>query len=518
MAAPHCYNFTMHWHGLSQRMAPFADGTPQAAQWPIPCRHFFDYEIFPLGKEPGTYFYHSHVGFQAISASGALIIKDKEGFCPYHYDEEIVWNIGDYFNQTDHDIEFGLTNTTFKWSGETNAVLLNGVGVATGETAGEGDCQLPVIEVDPGKTYRFRFIGATALSMVQIGIVDHDNFTIIEADGAYTKPHREHFMQLSSGQRFDTIFKAKEESELNGQRDYLIQMETKDRPAVYQGYGVLRYSGGAPEITTAPPKAPLTLSNATYDWCEYSLEPLVPNDFPTADEVTRRIEIDNRQLTTNTIVWHINNLQWNETSNPYPGDKPYLVDIYERGPAAIPNYTAAIENNGWDPATLTFPAKIGEVLEIIWYNTGSLVKDNGGLDYHPLHAHGGHYYDCGSGNGTYNATLNEAKLALHPPVLRDTTNLYRYTAKTTAGTRQGWRAWRLRVTDAGVWMIHCHILQHMVMGMQSVWIMGEYGQITGIPATDVGDYLVFGGDVNGNETHAPRVVHFFDPDEGDDWS
>lgn len=58
----------------------------------------------------------------------------------------------------------------------------------------------------------------------------------------------------------------------------------------------------------------------------------------------------------------------------------------------------------------------------------------------------------------------------------------------------------------------------MIMGMQSVWIMGDYSQITGIPATDVKDYLVFGGDVNGNETHAPRVVHYFDPDEGDEWS
>lgn len=27
-----------------------------------------------------------------------------------------------------------------------------------------------------------------------------------------------------------------------------------------------------------------------------------------------------------------------------------------------------------------------------------------------------------------------------------------------------WGAWRTRITDAGVWMIHCHILAHMMMG------------------------------------------------------
>jgi hypothetical protein len=124
---------------------------------------------------------------------------------------------------------------------------------------------------------------------------------------------------------------------------------------------------------------------------------LTPNDFPSADEVTRRVVIYDRQVFTRTDIWRTNGNQWN-TSTIYdaPGDKPYLVNIYERGPDAIPDYDAALQNKGWDPATYTWPAKIGEALEIIWVNTGSLVKDNGGLDYHPFNAHGGHYYDIGS--------------------------------------------------------------------------------------------------------------------------
>jgi L-ascorbate oxidase len=39
------------------------------------------------------------------------------------------------------------------------------------------------------------------------------------------------------------------------------------------------------------------------------------------------------------------------------------------------------------------------VLEIILVNTGSLVNNDGELDYHPFHAHDNHYYDIGSGNG-----------------------------------------------------------------------------------------------------------------------
>jgi L-ascorbate oxidase len=506
------WNTTMHWHGLSMRMAPFCDGSPAASQWPIPAKHYFDYEIHPSKDEPGTYFYHSHVGFQAATCGGPLIIEDNEA-PPYAYDEERIVYLSDHFTETDEVIEAGLTATPLKWTGETKAVLVNGVGVAINATAGSGSCNLPIINVDPGKTYRFRFIGGTAISMVQMGFQGHSNLTIIEADGSYTKPYSVEFIQATSGQRFDALLTTKTKEELDGQTDYMIQLETKDRPAVYHGYGILRYSGGEPQITTAPFAPLLEFSNQTYAWAEYALEPLTPNNFPKASEVTRRIIIDSRQILTGPTVWHINDLMWNETSNPLPGDRPYLVNIYENGPSAIPNYTAALENEGWDPQTLTWPAEIGEVLEIIWQNTGSLVKDNGGVDFHPFHAHGGHYYDIGSGNGTYDPVENEKKLANYNPVKRDTTNLYRYGTKTVAGADAGWRGWRLRVEYAGVWMIHCHILQHMIMGMQSVWVMGDYSQITGIPLADAAGYLAWGGSVNGNETFDPTVVHFFGDDD-----
>ena len=56
------------------------------------------------------------------------------------------------------------------------------------------------------------------LAVVQFAVVDHDNFTIVGADGHYTKPHMESYMQVSTGQRFEVIFKAKTEEELNGRR------------------------------------------------------------------------------------------------------------------------------------------------------------------------------------------------------------------------------------------------------------------------------------------------------------
>lgn len=40
-----CPNITVHFHGFTQYLTPFSDGTPHAAQWPIPCGHFYDYEF-----------------------------------------------------------------------------------------------------------------------------------------------------------------------------------------------------------------------------------------------------------------------------------------------------------------------------------------------------------------------------------------------------------------------------------------------------------------------------------------
>ncbi len=69
-------------------------------------------------------------------------------------------------------------------------------------------------------------------------------------------------------------------------------------------------------------------------------------------------------------------------------------------------------------------------------------------------------------NGTYNATANEAKFENYTPARRDTTLLYRYAVSGEVEHTAGWRAWRIRVTedDVGAWMLHCHALQHMIMG------------------------------------------------------
>ncbi|KAI9832633.1 MAG: hypothetical protein M1819_004218 [Sarea resinae] len=467
-------NLTMHWHGLTMMVAPFSDGTPLASQWPIPPSHFFDYEIHAEEGYAGTYFYHSHVGFQAVSASGPLIISEPPSTnatattttntIPHEYDDERIIYLSDFFAKTDAEIERGLTSTNFSWSGETDAVLVNGQGRTASNATGE--CQLASIDVDPGKVYRLRFIGATALSFVSLALQDHA-FAIIAADGKYTQPYNTSILQIASGQRFDVLLQTRTLDELNGTTQFYFQLTTLERPITSTFFAALTYntSTTSPDLITVPSPPPLPIASTVPGWLDYALQPLTPSpDFPTLSEVTRRITIRMHQNITKTatdpdyLVWLQGGLSPNTSSNSGEGvpwtasfpSTPYLVSIYESTYPFAAAYNAALANAGLDTTTRTYPCKMNEVLEIVLQNAAAT---NGGLDTHPFHAHGGHYFDLGGGNGTYDAVANEARLAAQnaQPVKRDTTVVYRYIPRVEApGTELGWRAWRLRVSDPGV--------------------------------------------------------------------
>jgi hypothetical protein len=107
----------------------------------------------------------------------------------------------------------------------------------------------------------------------------------------------------------------------------------------------------------------------------------------------------------------------------------------------FPGMVRALKNNGLDSATGALPTDIGEMLEIV----------SGGLDAHPWHANGSQFYNICSGSGVYNAGANELQLAYTNPIKRDTVILYRYALSTGNGTDAGWRAWRIRIMEPGVW-------------------------------------------------------------------
>ena len=347
--------------------------------------YYFDYELKPRIGDAGTYFYHSHVGFQAISANGPLIVEEC-GHPPYKYDDDIVLAVGDYYKKSDAMVEAGLVASPFMWSGETNAIQINGKSGSSGfNNATDPSCTPEVINVDPGKTYRMRFIGSTAISLISLGIEDHSELTIIEADGKTTKPATTDHLQIGTGQRFSLLFKAKTAEELKtaGKSAFWIRYENRARPANVSGYALLSYSGGSTQLPQQlPTTSPVTLPQKYNDWLEYTLEPFDCSVNPMPAKSTRTVVIDVQQIGKVANKSFVSFVNWAENTDIWQEPRiptPYLVDIYKYGQAAVPNYQAALANNGWDPKTLAFPAKIGEVVDIIWQNEANVL---GSYDVH----------------------------------------------------------------------------------------------------------------------------------------
>ena len=330
---------------------PFSDGTPLASQWPIPPQHFFDYELYIPNGSAGTYFYHSHVGFQAVSCSGPLIVEDKAP--PYEVNGERVVHIQELFNETDTTVEQGLQATPFVWSGETNGFIINGETISNFGVTNQSSSQgLAIIEIEPNSTYRMRFIGAHALSYTALGIENHTDLQVIEADGGYTKPQSTTFLQIGSGQRFSALLKSKTCDELkqSGKMDYYIQIESRERPSNTTNYAILRYNNTC-EIpsntvisavnTTYPDNKPIALPPTVDGFLDYVLQPLYPNDFPSASQVTRRIVLNVQQVLDKYIVWRDSNVTWTDNANdlvPHTTpNQPYLVSLYENQTAYTPS-------------------------------------------------------------------------------------------------------------------------------------------------------------------------------------
>lgn len=527
-----------------------------ASQWPIPPGHFFDYELHPSAHEAGTYFYHSHIGFQAITASGPLVVKDA-GSPPYAYDDELILQIGDFYAETDNTIESELSAIPQQWPGDPAAIQVNGqsgTAPTVENMTPDKSCQPYFINVKPDTTYRMRLIGGTAISMVSFVFAKHDSLVIVETDAQYVQQVTTDHIQIDSGQRFSLLFKTKSQAELDslGMTMFWVQFETRESGSVQRAYAILNYksnsssgsskrspepsnvyrhramrnapesanampssqsssasgsgSGGGASHTWNPVQVPTSVSavptptmssvsqqnpsNATLmygnipyipispplqipyseSWLEYTFVNLnLPGYLQpiAASEVTRRVTIGWTQLAaandSGRTIYLGDGYPWFDSPPSGPSvQSPYLVDIYKYGQAAVPDYNTALQYGGIDPNLDAWPALVGEVLEIVWQNEAS---DTGIYGVHPMHAHGGPYFDIGSGPGTYDAAANNAKMAAAgwQGSLRDTTPLY---APANAGQPfavNGWRAWRVRVTEqnVGVWMMHCHILQHM---------------------------------------------------------
>jgi FtsP/CotA-like multicopper oxidase with cupredoxin domain len=243
---------SIHWHGL---LVPFEmDGVPGVNFPGIAPGETFTYR-FRL-KQQGTYWYHSHTGFQEqIGLYGPIVIEPKDGRAPFRYDRDVIVVLSDwpesdpnfiydrlkkagseYYNfgkRTADDFfrevrEEGLLSSlrdrlAFAEMGMIPSDLLNvtdaGYEHALNGTAPEANW---TALFNRGERIRVRVINASAMTHYDVRVPGLP-ITVIQTDGQYVEPVETEEFRIGVAETYDFIVEPPED------RAYTIFAESLDR-------------------------------------------------------------------------------------------------------------------------------------------------------------------------------------------------------------------------------------------------------------------------------------------------
>jgi CopA family copper-resistance protein len=263
---------SIHWHGV---LVPFAmDGVPGVSFPGIDAGSTFDYE-FPV-IQSGTYWYHSHSGYQEQDGLYGPIIIDPAGADPIAYDREHVLVLADHSPMSGATIYRKLKQMGggyFNMQRETLSGLLAGrdltekerldwakmrmdpadIADVTGSTYtftvnGHGPFDNWTGLFQPGERVRLRIINASAQTNFNVRIPDLP-MTVVQADGQNVKPVTVDEFQIGVAETFDVIVTP-------GDRAYSFVSESIDRSGMGRATLAPRQGMSAP----VPPLRPRPLT------------------------------------------------------------------------------------------------------------------------------------------------------------------------------------------------------------------------------------------------------------------
>ncbi len=209
---------TVHWHGLALRND--MDGVPDLTMKPVAPGAGFDYDF--IVPDPGTYWFHPHVGTQLDTGlQAALIVADPNE--PGAYDEEVVLVLDDW---TD-----GLGDSPTAILDRMRAqgmkmAAMGGMNMNAPPSPNEplgmdtGDVKYPAhlingklpaapatITSAPGKRIRFRLINAGSDTGYRFAIGGH-RLTVTHTDGFGVQPVEVDTLVIGMGERYDVLVTA----------------------------------------------------------------------------------------------------------------------------------------------------------------------------------------------------------------------------------------------------------------------------------------------------------------------
>ena len=264
---------SVHWHGL---ILPFQmDGVPGLSYPGIAPGETFTYR-FPI-KQSGTYWFHSHSGFQEPDGAYGAIVIEPAGREPFRYDREYVVQLtdkhphsgdrimrnlkssADYYNRQQQTVgdfwrdssERGLAATLkdrLMW-GDMRMMSsdIEDVQGFTGLINGKGPEQNWTGLFKPGERVRLRLINSSAMTYFDVRLPGL-KMTVVQADGNNVQPVTVDELRIGVAETYDVIVQPKED------QAYTLFAESMGRSGFARGTLAPReeMQGEIPELRPAP--------------------------------------------------------------------------------------------------------------------------------------------------------------------------------------------------------------------------------------------------------------------------
>ena len=264
---------SVHWHGL---ILPFQmDGVPGLSYPGIAPGETFTYR-FPI-KQAGTYWFHSHSGFQEPDGAYGAIVIEPQGREPFRYDREYVVQLtdkhphsgdrimrnlktsADYYNRQQQTVgdfwrdsrEQGLAamlKDRLMW-GDMRMMSsdIEDVQGFTGLINGKGPEQNWTGLFKPGERVRLRLINSSAMTYFDVRLPGL-KMTVVQADGNNVQPVTVDELRIGVAETYDVIVQPKED------QAYTVFAESMGRSGFARGTLAPREGmlGEIPELRPAP--------------------------------------------------------------------------------------------------------------------------------------------------------------------------------------------------------------------------------------------------------------------------
>jgi FtsP/CotA-like multicopper oxidase with cupredoxin domain len=209
---------TIHWHGI--RIHNPSDGVPGMTQDPVKPGTLFTYQF--AVPDPGTYFFHPHVGVQLDRGLYApLVIDDPRE--PGGYDAEWLVVLDDWVDGTGRTPDDVLKQLVAA-GGSASSSSMGGMGGMGGAQpwGDAGDVTYPyfllngkipaapeTFSANPGQRVRLRIINAASDTIFTVALGGHQ-MTVTHTDGYAVVPQEVGAFYIGMGERYDVVVTLKD--------------------------------------------------------------------------------------------------------------------------------------------------------------------------------------------------------------------------------------------------------------------------------------------------------------------